>query len=812
MLPLRITLLGGFGVTDSAGAPVPVETRKARALLAILAMAEGGPMPRERLAGMLWSRGETRQALASLSQALYSLRKSLGESAAEVLVADAETVALDPAHVEVDALSLERTEAAGATLALYRGPFLDDLAIDAEEGFAEWRAGHAARLEEVAVRSGLALMATWEAEPDAVDLSQVDRLLEIDPYAEAAMRVRVRHQAKEGRQSAALEAADRFTARLREDLGIAPSMEFATLLDAVRRGDVAAPSAAGRPGPVPEPVPVPARRRRGGILVAAVIFLALGIGGVFLMWPSPMPEASAMRLLVRPFEAGDGVEPGLAEGFGDDLATELVRRAALDVLSRESGRLIPEGAARDSGASHVLRGRLRQEGGDLVLNLWIIDLAEGREVWAGRFSDDGRDPRAFRDSVVARVASQVDLALVPGPPPKTVALPRGAVPDYLRALSLLNAGTAEANARAIDLLQDLAERTPGAVEPLAALAVAYDRVAFEADDYARAAGLFWLEGYLRLKVLLAQTEADDPDLLAVRARLALRRRDYAQAEALSRRAISLDAAHAAAHALLAETLARTGRTGEARPLAERAIALSPAAPEDGYRALALAYFADGDLAAAREALRAALDVVRDPSLGVRVLAAAVAGAAGDRAAAVSAHDDLIAAVESRPYGAGRLGNLSFDNPRAATWRRPQGGEAAALIHFADTETQARLRAGLAQADPAGADHLGPDGPSLSAAAIDDLLFGHEIAGPRSWLVLEPWEQVRTGDGTLLQTGAFGPLPAAREGRSRIFEDRLCDSWVWQGTRLESCQLVVPSAQSDHALIGETGRFGFEVVR
>ena len=68
MAGLRITLLGAFAVTADGGTPVGIETRKARALLAVLVMARGRPLRRDRLAGMLWSRGQTRQSLASLSQ------------------------------------------------------------------------------------------------------------------------------------------------------------------------------------------------------------------------------------------------------------------------------------------------------------------------------------------------------------------------------------------------------------------------------------------------------------------------------------------------------------------------------------------------------------------------------------------------------------------------------------------------------------------------------------------------------------------------------------------------------------------------
>ena len=96
--------------------------------------------------------------------------------------------------------------------------------------------------------------------------------------------------------------------------------------------------------------------------------------------------------------------------------------------------------------------------------------------------------------------------------------------------------------------------------------------------------------------------------------------------------------------------------------------------------------------------------------------------------------------------------------------------------------------------------------------IEETLFGQEITGAASWLVQQGWSQVRTETGQLFQTGAFGPLPGAQEGTSRVFEDRLCDRWRWQGEELENCQLVLRlDGPGRYALQGETGVFEFALI-
>lgn len=810
MTALRLTLLGAFALTAADGATIRIETRKARALLSVLIMARRRPLPRDHLAGLLWSRGETRQALASLSQAIYSLRRSLDGVAPDLIAAETDLVSVDTSRLSVDALEIEDAAAEGTTagrrrcLALYGGGFLDDLAIDAEEGYSEWRSVERARLEGIVTRAGTALMLAWEAEPEKADVAIVDHMLSIDPYSEPAMRVRMRLLALDGRHAAAIGAAEGFARRLAEDLAFAPSAELADLADRIRAGEL--PAAPRRSHGATRH----AAGKRPVLLSIAAVFV---IAGAFL-WATlardRLPDPDRINLLVRPFDAGPGVQADLAQGFSDDLATELVRRSALAILSRESGRLIPEDADASSGASHVLRGRIRADENRWVLNLWITETGSRREVWAERFLGNPDDPRDLRDEIVTRISDRIGLALLPPPELAPVALPDPAVPAYLRALSRLHSGTPEANAEAIVTLTALVEAYPDAIDPIAALVVAHERVAFEADDYARAAGLHWLEGYLSMKRLLAETWADHPDLHAARARLALRRLDYATAELQARKALDRDASHVAALEILARTLAVTGATKAAEAAAVRAITLSPADPGDGYTALALAAFADGDMNAATEAAGTALEVARGPPLLLRVLTAAIRGLGPDAGVAHVAFADFVAAVESRPYGAGQLGEVVYVNPRAATWRRPSGAEAATFISFTDPAANARLRDGLVRADPSAAEVM-PAEPAapLSGEAIEDLLLDRRIEGWQTWLVQEDWSQLRTADGTVRQRGVFGPLPAARSGQSRIIDGRLCDQWVWQGTTIENCQLVVPTSEAGgYALIGETGRFPF----
>src|SRR6185369_16466168 len=142
MALIHLTLLGGFAAHRADGTALALPTRKAEALLALLACRPGEPRPRECLMAMLWGDRGDPQARHSLSQALTSIRSALdGEWPA--LVAERDTVALGRAAAAVDVAEFRRRAAIDtpedlqAAADLYRGPLLDGLKLR-ESGFEDW--------------------------------------------------------------------------------------------------------------------------------------------------------------------------------------------------------------------------------------------------------------------------------------------------------------------------------------------------------------------------------------------------------------------------------------------------------------------------------------------------------------------------------------------------------------------------------------------------------------------------------------------------------------------------------------------------
>lgn len=118
---LRLTLFGRFALADANGAEIVLASRKARALLAYLALSPGMSRSREEIMALLWSdRGEA-QARGSLRQVLSGLRKQIGP----VLQSDKERVTLDPKQINMAPQRHQDDE-------LLAGFHLN------EEGFEDW--------------------------------------------------------------------------------------------------------------------------------------------------------------------------------------------------------------------------------------------------------------------------------------------------------------------------------------------------------------------------------------------------------------------------------------------------------------------------------------------------------------------------------------------------------------------------------------------------------------------------------------------------------------------------------------------------
>jgi DNA-binding SARP family transcriptional activator len=229
---LRLTVFGSMSATDVAGRSVLPKSRKARGVLAVLALQASRPVLRSELADLLWSRRDREQARASLRQAVHELTDLLGPIDPRLLRVDRNHLSLASDLIWVDARAIVAAVASQSEMRdLFRTSLLEDL-IGLDPAFDRWRAAQMERLTRlVRARAEEALEASrgYPAEVDAAE-----RLLRVDRAHEGAWRVLIgAHVARDDR-AAAIAAFERSADATADVAQLTPSAETEALLSTIR--------------------------------------------------------------------------------------------------------------------------------------------------------------------------------------------------------------------------------------------------------------------------------------------------------------------------------------------------------------------------------------------------------------------------------------------------------------------------------------------------------------------------------------------------------------------------------------------------
>lgn len=251
---VRVELLGPLRVVV-AGEPVEVRGPKRRAILALLAFAEGRTVTVDQLVDALWPADPPASARQALHTHLFRLRAQLGPGAAR-LQTRPDGYRLDLAADELDLararalLAAARADPHNVRLlreahALWQGPMLADL-TDIEQ-IATAVEG-CARLHRD-VTDALVAAAVTARQAGSV-LGHAAESVAADPLREPAVLGLMRALAASGQAHEALCAGREYRGRLAEETGLDPSPAL---------GELERDIAGGAAGPVPVPSAAPAR-------------------------------------------------------------------------------------------------------------------------------------------------------------------------------------------------------------------------------------------------------------------------------------------------------------------------------------------------------------------------------------------------------------------------------------------------------------------------------------------------------------------------------------------------------------------------
>ena len=379
---LTIRVLGPLEVHVD-GTPLVVDTRKALAILALLAV-ERRPFARDELAAMLWPEADDESAHGALRRTLSVLRASLGN---RWLLVDRSSVALDPAEAWIDLVALRAASSAAdaATLRrameLVRGAFLAGFALRDAPDFDDWRAIHTSAVDRAVADLLDRLADAAEAERDTAGaVTAATRRVELDPLDEPAQRRLMSLLARAGDRSGAIRAYRACVAILERELGVAPLAETTELYEAIRDARVG-PLTATREASVPPAasrLPFVGREAEitrvldalASATVDGRVALVVGEAGIGKSRLSEtvgelVLEAGGRTLAARAFASESGIAYGpivelVRAGMARPDAAERLRGLPFPTL-RDLGRLaaLPDGLVRS-----LAPGRADEPNGD----------------------------------------------------------------------------------------------------------------------------------------------------------------------------------------------------------------------------------------------------------------------------------------------------------------------------------------------------------------------------------------------------------------------------------------------------------------
>lgn len=239
----RLSFLGPVTVTLGTDQMVTFPMKSILALLVFL--AESGPeypVPRERLAELLWPGMPMEYGRKNLRQSLYELNKLISENEnAPLLLATRQTLQWNPeTQAEIDtrlfeqALQTPKLENLKQAISLYRGNFLADFYLPESANFEDWVQS---RREHYRNRYRDALHALISLDTSNAE-NHARSLVKTEPLDEEAACILMGILVEKGARTEALQLFENLRRDLKDQLGVDPDPQTITLYKQISSGKI----------------------------------------------------------------------------------------------------------------------------------------------------------------------------------------------------------------------------------------------------------------------------------------------------------------------------------------------------------------------------------------------------------------------------------------------------------------------------------------------------------------------------------------------------------------------------------------------
>jgi DNA-binding SARP family transcriptional activator/TolB-like protein len=590
---IKLHLLGQFRVSV-AGQDLDLSRlprKNARLVLKLLALAPGGKLHREQILEALAPEADPESGLNRLHKAIHMARRALEPNLDRVaqsrfLLTQDTLVLLAPTLVETDVADFERaaTEALrnGSPAALeqavaqYTGDLLE------EDLHEDWAAAPRERLRLTNQRLLSALSAAYETAGDLRTIEAVQCLLAAFPSDEEGHRRLMRFYAAMGQRHLALEHFRQCTEALAQNLDAQPEKATVELYQTILDGNYPvskAPAVTENATPEPKddtpPPPQPPKSRF--LRVAAGIAAGIALAGLWLglrTWESPKPIALAILPLHT--ASADPDSGAIADGLTEGLINSASRLPRLKVMARTTAfsfknRTDCLQVGRELKVSHVVCGLVEKQEGAMNVNLELVDVSDGSQVWGRKYAVSLQDTPVMQQRISAELAAALKVSPVKGLQQERTTSNPEAYRLYLTGRQYWNQRSLAGLKKSIEVYRQAIDLDPNYGLAWAGLADGYGLIGFHnglPQDY-----------YPRAKEAAERALKLDPTLAEAQTSLAMVNAlytwDWAAAERDFRRAIEMNPGYATAHHWLAVHLSAMGRFDEARKEFEKALSLDP---------------------------------------------------------------------------------------------------------------------------------------------------------------------------------------------------------------------------------------------
>jgi TolB-like protein/class 3 adenylate cyclase len=160
-------------------------------------------------------------------------------------------------------------------------------------------------------------------------------------------------------------------------------------------------------------------RAAGAVALASLLLLAAAAGAWWWLASSgvagaggpPLPDRPSVAVMSFDDFGGDERQRRLADGFAEDLITELARFHSLFVVARNSsfayqGKALDlRQVGRELGVRYLLEGSIQVDDERVRVTTQLIDAATGAHVWSERYDRPAREFFAVRDEVTGQIAA-----------------------------------------------------------------------------------------------------------------------------------------------------------------------------------------------------------------------------------------------------------------------------------------------------------------------------------------------------------------------------------------------------------------------